>query len=77
MSSTRAELDGMLDELDRDLAMLVLNEADHEDLWAAFAAQADAICAKAGPADIAHVKLRMDAILRAQGIEPSAPDGVP
>ncbi|MBS0192872.1 MAG: hypothetical protein JSR34_01325 [Proteobacteria bacterium] len=71
MSCTRAELDGMLDELNRDLAMLVLNEADHEDLWAAFAAQADAICARAGFADIEYVRARMDAILRAQGIDPS------
>ena len=73
MSRNRAELDSMLDELERDLAMLVLNEADHDDLWAAFAGQADAICAQAGPDDLGHVKARMDAILRGQGIEPSEP----
>lgn len=61
----------MLDELERDLAMLVLNEADHDDLWAAFAGQADAIEASAGAADLPHVKARMDAILRAQGIQPA------
>ena len=71
MNRTRAELDSMLDELERDLAMLVLNDADHDDLWTAFAGQADAICARAVADDIAHVKARMDAILRAQGIEPS------
>ena len=71
MTRSREELDSMLDELERDLAMLVLNEADHDDLWAAFAGQADAIEAGAGADDLAHVKARMDAILRAQGIQPS------
>ncbi|HEY2346963.1 MAG TPA: hypothetical protein VGH80_13980 [Xanthomonadaceae bacterium] len=71
MRKSRDELDSMLDELERDLAMLVLNEADHDDLWAAFAGQADAIEASAGGEDLAHVKARMDAILRAQGIQPS------
>jgi hypothetical protein len=69
MSRSRAELDSMLDELERDLAILVINEADHDDLWAAFAGQADAIEANAGADDIAHVRTRMDDILRAQGIQ--------
>ena len=71
MRKSRDELDAMLDELERDLAMLVLNEADHDDLWAAFAGQADAIEASAGEADLPHVKARMDSILQAQGIQPA------
>lgn len=73
MSKTRAELDSMLDELERDLAMLVLDQADHEDLWLVFGSQADGICAQATASDLAHVKARMDAILKAQGIEPQEP----
>ncbi len=71
MIRTRAELDSMLDELERDLAILILNAADHESLWTAFAAQAETISASAAPADRDHVRARVDAILRAQGIEPS------
>ena len=70
MTKTRAELDGMLDELDRDLRMLMMDATDSEDLWAVFAAQADAIEASAGANDIAHVQLRTQTILAAQGIAP-------
>ncbi|MBS0457268.1 MAG: hypothetical protein JSS44_08075 [Proteobacteria bacterium] len=73
MPRTRAELDALLDELGRDLTMLVMNDSDHVGVWTAFASQADAICAQAGGDDIAHVKARMDAILRAHGIEPNDP----
>ena len=62
----------MLDELDRDLQMLVMNEAGADDLWQVFAGQADAIEACADADDIAHVRGRMNAILVAQGI--AAPD---
>jgi hypothetical protein len=72
MTKTRMELDGMLDELDRDLQMLVMNDTGHEDLWQAFAGQADAIEANAGADDIAHVRSRMNDILATQGI--AAPD---
>lgn len=75
MPLTGKKLDDLLDELERDLAILVLNEADHEDLWAAFAGQADAIRAAVDPSDLPHVQARMDAILRAQGIEPAEPPG--
>lgn len=73
MARTRAELDNMLDELERDLTMLVLDQVEHEDLWVVFASQADAISASAGPEDRAHVQTRIDAILRAQGIDPQEP----
>ncbi len=72
MARTRAELDSMLDELDRDLQMLVMDETSSEDLWQVFAGQADAIEASAGADDIAHVRSRMNDILATQGI--SAPD---
>ena len=68
MAKTRMELDAMLDELDRDLQMLVMNETGADDLWQVFAGQADAIEASAGSDDIAHVRGRMNAILVAQGI---------
>ena len=68
MTRTRVELDGMLDELDRDLQMLVMMESSYDDLWAVFAGQADAIEASAGADDIAHVRSRMNEILAAQGI---------
>ncbi len=74
MASSRIELDTMLDELERDLRMLIMNDADHEDLWVVFAGQADAIEASAGPADIEHVRNRMLGILGSQGIV--APDNV-
>jgi hypothetical protein len=70
MARTRVELDGMLDELDRDLQMLVMDDACNDDLWAVFAAQADAIEAGADAADIAHVQSRTSAILARQGIVP-------
>jgi hypothetical protein len=72
MARTRVELDAMLDELDRDLQMLVMNETGGEDLWQVFAGQADAIEASAGADDIAHVRTRMNDILVSQGI--AAPD---
>jgi hypothetical protein len=72
MARTRAELDAMLDELDRDLQMLVMDDTCPEDLWRVFAAQADAIESAAGPDDLAHVRARMNDILAKQGI--SAPD---
>jgi len=68
MTKTRSELDAMLDELERDLEMIVMDNPDFDDLWGVFAAQADAIEASAGPNDIAHVRLRTQAILASQGI---------
>ena len=73
MPKTRAELDGMLDELQRDLTMLILDQVDHEDLWVVFAGQADHISAVAAPEDQEHVRTRIDAILRAHGIDPQQP----
>ena len=70
MTKTRADLDGTLDELDRDLRMLMMDATDSDDLWAVFASQADAIEANAAATDIAHVQLRTQAILAAQGIVP-------
>ena len=68
MSKSRSELDNMLDELERDLAMLIMDHVDHADVWTAFAGQAEAIEASAGPDDLEHVKTRTNAILRNQGI---------
>lgn len=68
MTKSRAQLDDMLDELDRDLQMLVMNDSGADDLWKVFAQQADAIVSRADADDIAHVRNRMDAILVAQGI---------
>lgn len=70
MAKTRIELDAMLDELERDLEMLVMDTPDFDDLWTVFAGQADGIEASAGPDDIAHVRLRTQAILASQGILP-------
>lgn len=70
MAKTRIQLDAMLDELERDLEMLVMDTPDFDDLWAVFARQADGIEAAAGPYDIAHVRLRTQAILASQGILP-------
>ncbi len=72
MARTRVELDAMLDELDRDLQMLIMDELGANDLWQVFAGQADAIEASAGTEDIAHVRSRMNDILVTQGI--AAPD---
>lgn len=71
MPSSRSELDAMLDELGRDLRMVVMDATDQDDVWTAFATQADAIEAKAGAADLAHVRARMDAILAENGIQAS------
>jgi hypothetical protein len=68
MGKSRSELDNMLDELERDLTMLVMEGTEADDLWTVFAGQADAIEANAGPDDLAHVKLRMNDILIAHGI---------
>ena len=72
MARTRVELDAMLDELDRDLQMLIMDEIGANDLWQVFAGQADAIEASAGAEDLAHVRSRMNDILVTQGI--AAPD---
>jgi hypothetical protein len=71
MAKTRGELDAMLDELDRDLQMMVSIDTGADDLWSVFAGQADVIEASAGADDIAHVRSRMHRILAAQGIVPS------
>ena len=71
MTKSLNELDTMLDELDRDLQMLIMNNADHDDLWAVFAAQADAIEASAAAGDLQHVRARTSNILASQGIVPS------
>jgi hypothetical protein len=68
MIKTRPELDAMLDELERDLEMIVMDNPEFDDMWGVFAGQADAIEACAGPDDIAHVRLRTQAILASQGI---------
>ena len=73
MTKARAELDAMLDELERDLQMLVMDDScNEEDIWQVFAAQADAIETAAGADDLSHVRARMNDILATQGI--SAPD---
>lgn len=68
MASTRSELDSMLDELERDLQMLMMNPADSDDVLGAFAGQAERIEASAGTEDSAHVCERIKAILGSQGI---------
>jgi hypothetical protein len=70
MAKTRVELDAMLDELDRDLQMMVSIDTGADDLWSVFAGQADAIEVSAGADDIAHMRSRMHQILAAQGIVP-------
>jgi Asp-tRNA(Asn)/Glu-tRNA(Gln) amidotransferase B subunit len=73
MPSTRSELDSMLDELERDLQMVMMNSDESDDVLGAFAGQADRIEASAGAADAAHVRERIKAILGSQGI--MAPTG--
>ena len=68
MASTRSELDNMLDELERDLQMLMMNSADSDDVLGAFAGQAERIEASAGSGDSAHVRARIKTILGSQGI---------
>ena len=69
MASTRSELDSMLDELERDLQMLIMmNSADSDEVLGAFARQAERIEASAGTGDAAHVRERIKAILGSQGI---------
>jgi hypothetical protein len=74
MASTRNELDSMLDELERDLQMLMMNSADSDDVLGAFAGQADRIEASAGTQDAAHVRERIKAILGTHGIAASMDD---
>jgi len=74
MASTRSELDSMLDELERDLQMLMMNSADSDDVLGAFAGQAERIEASAGTEDAAHVRERLKAILGTQGIVATADD---
>ncbi|MEO8743283.1 MAG: hypothetical protein ABI365_08845 [Lysobacteraceae bacterium] len=72
MTKTRVELDAMLEELGRDLQMLMMDVTDSDELWTVFASQADAIEASADADDIAHVQSRIQAIITAQGIVPPA-----
>lgn len=74
MASSRSELDSMLDELERDLQMLMMNSADSDDVLGAFARQAERIEASAGAGDSAHVRERIKAILGSQGIMASSDD---
>ena len=74
MASTRSELDSMLDELERDLQMLMMNSADSDDVLGAFAGQAERIEACAGTEDAAHVRERIKAILGTQGIVATTDD---
>ena len=74
MAKTRSELDGMLDELDRDLQMVMMNSADSDDVLGAFAGQAGMIEASAGAGDLAHVQERIKSILGTHGITASESD---
>jgi len=64
----------MLDELGRDLQMLMMNSADSDDVLGAFARQAERIEASAGSGDLTHVRERIKAILGAQGIVATTDD---
>ena len=63
MAKTRAELDTILDELERELPMLLKDTADQDDFWMAFVGLSDAIEGNTGPEDMDYVRGRIDRIL--------------
>jgi hypothetical protein len=68
MAMTRSEIDSILDELERELPLLMKDTEDPDDFWMAFAALSDAIEDGADPDDLAYVRERVDAMLKAHGV---------
>jgi len=73
MAKTRADLDGMLSELEIGLPRL-LQETDEDSFMEAFAGEADAIEDLASPGDIAHVRGRINRMLSSRGLIPGDDD---
>jgi hypothetical protein len=70
MAKTRAELDAMLDTLQKVLPKMIADNPEDGDFWAAFAGDADCIVDATSEADCAHVRGRLDCMLQAQGLIP-------
>lgn len=70
MTSTRDELDDLLDGLQRGLGDILgcHPDPDGADFWIAFCAHSVAIENKAAPEDRGHVRARLDAILVENGL---------
>lgn len=67
MAKTRTELDSILDELEDELKVLVMEDADQDDFWMALVAMSDAIEDDTAPEDLDYVRARIDSILAARG----------
>jgi hypothetical protein len=70
MAMTRSEIDSILDELERELPLLMKDSEDPDDFWMAFAALSDAIEDGADPDDLLYVRERVDAMLKSRGVAP-------
>ena len=71
MAKNRSELDSILDELERELPMLLQDTDDQEDFLMAFAALAEAIEDSVDPEDLPYVRSRIDAMLGKHGVQPT------
>jgi hypothetical protein len=62
--------DSILDELERELPLLMKDSEDPDDFWMAFAALSDAIEDGADPDDLSYVRERVDSMLKSRGVAP-------
>jgi len=68
VARNRSELDSILDELERELPMLLQDTDDQEDFLMAFAALSDAIEDNTDPEDLPYVRQRIDQMLSKHGV---------
>ena len=69
VARNRSELDSILDELERELPMLLQDTDDQEDFLMAFAALSDAIEDNTDPEDLPYVRKRIDEMLSKHGVK--------
>lgn len=74
MPTKRADLDAMLDRLQRAMPAMVADNPDDGDFWREFAGQAEVIEDASSASDCDHVRARIDAMLAAQGLIPGESD---
>ena len=68
VTTTRSELDSILDELERELPLLMQDTDDPEDFLMAFTALSDAIEDTVDPEDLPYVRKRIDGMLAKHGV---------
>jgi hypothetical protein len=73
MTTSRAELDALLDDLQDALPKMIAENPDDGDFWSEFAGQAEVIEDRASAADCDHVGGRINAMLAKHGLPQREP----